>query len=252
MILRRVIEHFRKQEWTAIVIDFVIVVAGVFVGMQVNNWNAARADRATAAGHLSEIAEDLQSHLEMHDKLYGSALARIAAVDYVYDKAFGEKLPKTLVLGVETWEAPEVSPFPPEKLGHLMGSIDLVRVTIGSRSGYESLISSGHLGLIRNRALARSLQLYYDQYDNILDTGNGVFRAFRNEGAGIYHALGVSVFDERPAEEIVALARDNPDFAAYLRSMREWAIVHASLLENLRAETALLLDAIRAELEKRP
>jgi hypothetical protein len=29
MILRRAIAHFRKQEWTAIAIDFVIVVAGV-------------------------------------------------------------------------------------------------------------------------------------------------------------------------------------------------------------------------------
>ncbi len=30
MILRRVIGHFRRQEWTAIAIDFVIVVVGVF------------------------------------------------------------------------------------------------------------------------------------------------------------------------------------------------------------------------------
>lgn len=35
MLLRRVISHVRKQEWTAIGIDFVIVVVGVFVGIQV-------------------------------------------------------------------------------------------------------------------------------------------------------------------------------------------------------------------------
>jgi hypothetical protein len=29
MILRRIISHFRKREWTAIGIDFVIVVVGV-------------------------------------------------------------------------------------------------------------------------------------------------------------------------------------------------------------------------------
>ena len=29
MILRRVIQHVRKQEWTALAIDFVIVVIGV-------------------------------------------------------------------------------------------------------------------------------------------------------------------------------------------------------------------------------
>ena len=46
MILRRVIEHVKKQHWTAVFLDFVIVVLGVFIGIQVSNWNAARADRA--------------------------------------------------------------------------------------------------------------------------------------------------------------------------------------------------------------
>jgi len=46
MILRRVIKHFRNQEWTAISLDFLIVlivVIGVFVGLQVSNWNDRRA-----------------------------------------------------------------------------------------------------------------------------------------------------------------------------------------------------------------
>lgn len=248
MILRRITEHVKGQNWFAVAIDFVIVVVGVFVGLQVNNWNAARADRAIAARHLTEIAEDLQSHLAMHEALYGSALARIAAVDYIYDMAFGRTLPRRLVLGVETWQAPEIPPVAPEKLNNLMGSINLIRITVGSRSGYESLISSGHLSLIGDKDLARSLQLYYGAYDDLLDTGNGVFRAFRTDGAAIYHGHGVSVFDERPPEELVALARENPDFAAYLRSTREWAIAHAGLLEELRAETVTLLTAINAEL----
>ena len=37
MILRRVIEHVRKQEWTAIGIDLVVVVIGVVIGIQVSN-----------------------------------------------------------------------------------------------------------------------------------------------------------------------------------------------------------------------
>lgn len=43
MLLRRIIEHVKAQNWTAIVIDFIIVVMGVFVGLQVSNWNEARA-----------------------------------------------------------------------------------------------------------------------------------------------------------------------------------------------------------------
>lgn len=32
MFLRRIIEHAKAQHWTAIAIDFVIVVVGVFIG----------------------------------------------------------------------------------------------------------------------------------------------------------------------------------------------------------------------------
>ncbi len=46
MILRRVIENIREQSWTAIAIDFVIVVVGVFLGIQGSNWNTAQAEKA--------------------------------------------------------------------------------------------------------------------------------------------------------------------------------------------------------------
>lgn len=45
MLLRRIIEHVKAQNWTAIAIDFVIVVVGVFIGIQVSNWNDARVTR---------------------------------------------------------------------------------------------------------------------------------------------------------------------------------------------------------------
>jgi hypothetical protein len=59
MILRRVIEHLRRQEWTAIAIDFAIVVVGVFIGIQVANWNEARAERARASAYRAQLAADL-------------------------------------------------------------------------------------------------------------------------------------------------------------------------------------------------
>ncbi len=46
MILRRVIKHVRNQEWTAVFLDFLIVVMGIFVGLQVTSWSASRAERS--------------------------------------------------------------------------------------------------------------------------------------------------------------------------------------------------------------
>lgn len=59
MMLHRVIDHVRNQQWTAIGIDFVIVVIGVFVGIQVSNWNAAREESRRAAVFTDRLKTDL-------------------------------------------------------------------------------------------------------------------------------------------------------------------------------------------------
>jgi hypothetical protein len=247
MLLRRVIEHVREQNWTAIAIDFVIVVIGVFVGIQVANWNEARVERQLVRGHLTEIAEDLRKYIEYDEVLLGSARLRISAVDHIYREAFGTTLPTRLVLATETWEAPPPEPLPDFLHGNLMGAVNLVRVSVRSRNGYESLLSTGRLGLLRNRPLAQQIQTYYGNLDDLLDTNN-VFRMFRNDGAREQFPLGVSVFDQRPDAEIIAITRENPSFAAYLRSQRDWAILHHSLLRDMSKQTRTLLAAIEREL----
>ena len=38
MILRRLAENLHAQNWTAIAIEFVLLVAGVFLGIQAQDW----------------------------------------------------------------------------------------------------------------------------------------------------------------------------------------------------------------------
>ncbi|MCB1553538.1 MAG: hypothetical protein KDJ14_06980 [Xanthomonadales bacterium] len=248
MIFRRLAEHLREQNWTAIVIEFVLLVVGVFLGIQAANWNEERLERELMRGHLAEIAQDLRTYDAVSVELNQSALLRIAAVDYIQFEAFGSHLPAELVLASNVWKAPQTEPLSEDQLGHLMSAINLVRISVRARSGYESLISSGRLGLLGNRDLARQINAYYGNFDDLLDTQSDVFRAFRTEGSIRQFALGISVFDDRPASELVALARENPGFAAYLRSQREWAILHYNLLQRSDEGTRALLAAIEQEL----
>ncbi len=64
MILRRLTEHVKAQNWFAVAIDFVIVVAGVFVGMQVNNWNEERRIRAGERVYLVRMRTDFGVDIE--------------------------------------------------------------------------------------------------------------------------------------------------------------------------------------------
>ena len=67
MILRRLTENLRAQNWTAIAIEFVIVVFGVFIGTQVSNWNQTRLEKQATARMLEQLAPELRSQLEFFD-----------------------------------------------------------------------------------------------------------------------------------------------------------------------------------------
>ncbi len=57
MILRRVAAAIRRQDWFAVLIEIAIVVIGVFIGLQVNNWNEARIERSQERAYLTRIRD---------------------------------------------------------------------------------------------------------------------------------------------------------------------------------------------------
>jgi hypothetical protein len=63
LILRRLTEHVKEQNWFAIALDFVIVVAGVFVGMQAQAWSQERDRRKNEAAYLVRLHEEVEQLL---------------------------------------------------------------------------------------------------------------------------------------------------------------------------------------------
>ncbi|MBK7904375.1 MAG: hypothetical protein IPJ97_16625 [Proteobacteria bacterium] len=149
MILRRVIAHFRKQEWTAIGIDLVIVVVGVFIGIQVSNWNTARTDAARADGYLERLRDDLLtdvSELEARRiywrsvAVYGATAAAFAESGALVD---GSKWKTMLAF----FQASQIWRFAPSEVA------------------FRELTGAGELGLIRNARLRAELSQYYNDID---------------------------------------------------------------------------------------
>ncbi len=70
MIPRRIAEHVRSQNWFAVAIDLAIVVLGVFIGLQVSNWNADRHDRALGKDYIARLTTDI----ELEDNLWRYAI----------------------------------------------------------------------------------------------------------------------------------------------------------------------------------
>ena len=63
MILRRIAQSIRSRDWFTFSIEFAIVVAGVFIGIQVANWNEARKLAAQESSYLEQLREEIQNYL---------------------------------------------------------------------------------------------------------------------------------------------------------------------------------------------
>ena len=57
MLLRRITQHVKSQYWFAAFIDFLIVVVGILIALQITNWNEVRSDRQRDAQYLESLAE---------------------------------------------------------------------------------------------------------------------------------------------------------------------------------------------------
>ena len=72
MITRRVAAPLRQQDWFAVAIEFALVVAGVFLGIQVANWNDSRKERELEATYLARIMQDVRSDVAEMDEIIGA------------------------------------------------------------------------------------------------------------------------------------------------------------------------------------
>ena len=60
MILRRLTKHVKDQNWFAVGLDFLIVVLGVFIGLQISNWNEARAFDRQERNYLVQVKDEVE------------------------------------------------------------------------------------------------------------------------------------------------------------------------------------------------
>jgi hypothetical protein len=145
MILRRVIAHVRRQDWTAIAIDFVIVVIGVFVGIQVANWNEARLEDQRARGFLERLAGDLDQELIEIDRRIAYVGRSIAygetALAWVEDGTLAQGSAWQTVLAF--FQSSRILPYTP---------VDTT---------YREMSSAGQLGLVRDQSLRAALTEYF-------------------------------------------------------------------------------------------
>jgi hypothetical protein len=61
MLLRRIKQHVKNENWFAVCVDFFIVVVGVYVGLEVSNINEKRQEKERATSYLERLKADLEA-----------------------------------------------------------------------------------------------------------------------------------------------------------------------------------------------
>ena len=135
MILRRLTQNLKQQNWTAIWIEFFLLVCGVFLGMQVSNWNAERETEKKAAVFTERLKTDLRYELWAEKLL-------LEYYKDVQDNA-------VLALGELTGE----KPLSDEQFLISAYRSSQYRWNVQARATYDELISTGSIGLIADAGL---------------------------------------------------------------------------------------------------
>lgn len=137
MIMYRLSRLIRKQDWFAVLIEFVVVVAGIFAGLQANEWAQEREDRKQERAALERLLIEAENASTFLDEFVKRTLRinkiRRDAVQFADSDAAIPEDELLLKIGINT-----LGFFPP---------VIPVSVT------YDELKSAGQMQLIRSAAL---------------------------------------------------------------------------------------------------
>ena len=90
MILRSIASKLKAHDWGAAAIEIGIVVLGIFIGLQVDDWNNARKDRAAEREYLARLHADVQTLVIMQSDRIDNRLALLDELSDAADVLIGE------------------------------------------------------------------------------------------------------------------------------------------------------------------
>ncbi len=148
MLLRRVSKHVREQDWFAVVVDFFIVVIGVFIGVQAANWNEAHEDRRLGRYYTERLVTDLENDLAVSAGLftyYSQVLENVEETERLLRTPNASS--KAVV--VAAYRASEFINSPM------------------NTATWEQIVSSGHIGLLPSAAVEGGLLEYHKFQESV-------------------------------------------------------------------------------------
>ena len=243
MILRRIKAHVEKENWFAVGIDFVIVVIGVFIGIQVANRNEARGERSLRTEYLTQLVEDLQADIaETHDTERQS-WTRVAAIDDIFEAADLELPLREFYAEGQVMRAPPIPEFEADYAYAHNHTITNLPTFEETRETFDALVSNGHFSLLNDPDLVRHIQRYQRQVESVKGFDAAIVETFRRL-TELRSRNGISVSGRSTLEDLSEAVEADPQLGAKLKTYHFNSAVQAGLVIELRGAAENLVDAI--------
>ncbi|MDH5630780.1 MAG: hypothetical protein OEY96_11570 [Gammaproteobacteria bacterium] len=145
MILRRFMKHITDQNWFAVGLDMIVVITGIFFGMQLTDWNEERNNRVLESSYYQQLILDLKADQE---------ITRYAINENSTNHAHGQLFYQAL-----TEDDFQISD--PNKFAESVLLSRYHTSSIINRQTYEELTNTGNLRLLVDVDLKREIVGYY-------------------------------------------------------------------------------------------
>ncbi len=147
MIPRRIIESLKNQDIGTLIAEVFVVVIGIFIGLQVDDWNSERKERIDEQLYLAELMEDFTANQAILDETTELLKETLVAMNGLMEQS---------ALEAPTWSVQELNAA--VRLIQDMPSFFPV-----SRA-YDNLTGSGDLKILRSRELKNAFALYFARF----------------------------------------------------------------------------------------
>ena len=204
MFLKRLAKTLHEQDWASFVIEFLIVLLGVFLALQAEDWNQERKDRNLEEAYISRLIDEARTNIDIlaqHEQIFEEKVEFILALPNLpLNKAFQQDpLEFMFQLDYSTY----------------VGIPNLRAET------YQELESSGRLTLLRNSELRSAIAGIINDYrstqmvftDQIGDYRRLLFQSVPGEAFYDYR-VNDKVSDSEPIISAIEAFRNDPAFVA--------------------------------------
>ncbi|MGB5243586.1 MAG: DUF6090 family protein, partial [Lutimonas sp.] len=131
--------------------EIVLVVIGILIALQINNWNESRKNKEKENKYLSNInREIINDSLTLERSWFKNRQKKIECLELAKKYVMGDYFPKDTILFINN-------------VG--FGGINSRASFIGSSRTYNELVSTGNLSLISNDSIRELIVSYYNNKD---------------------------------------------------------------------------------------